>query len=104
MPSWLFTYWRLMILPHHQGSQGEYHKVFEDARKAGFVRVRVDYRLDPKRTSPRSLQDAQHRGCRDRLSGGPDAEDRRCPSASSDSVETALWLGGGRAGRLGGGC
>ena len=34
---------RLMILgPVIKDRKGEYHKVFEDARKAGFVRVRVD--------------------------------------------------------------
>src|SRR3972149_6041184 len=34
---------RLMVLaPGGRGRKGEYHKVFEDARKAGFVRVRVD--------------------------------------------------------------
>jgi len=34
---------RLMILaPVIKGRKGEYHKIFEDARKAGFVRVRVD--------------------------------------------------------------
>ena len=34
---------RLMILaPIVRDRKGEYHKVFEDARKAGFVRVRVD--------------------------------------------------------------
>ena len=34
---------RIMLLaPLVRGRKGEYHKVFEDVRKAGFVRVRVD--------------------------------------------------------------
>ena len=37
---------RMMILaPVVRDRKGEYHKVFEDARKAGFVRVRVDGRV-----------------------------------------------------------
>ena len=37
---------RLMLLaPVVRGRKGEYQKVFEDARKAGFVRVRVDGRV-----------------------------------------------------------
>ena len=34
---------RIMILaPLVRGRKGEYHQVFEDVRKAGFVRVRVN--------------------------------------------------------------
>src|SRR5438552_4147198 len=37
---------RLMVLaPVVKDRKGEYHKIFEDARKAGFVRVRVDGRV-----------------------------------------------------------
>ena len=46
---------RLMLLaPMIQDRKGEHHAVFEDARKAGFVRVRVDgevHDLDERLTS-----------------------------------------------------
>ncbi|MEX1195814.1 MAG: excinuclease ABC subunit UvrA [Dehalococcoidia bacterium] len=91
---------RLLILaPVVQDRKGEYTKIFEDARKAGFVRVRVDgvvhdvddeIKLDKKKRHTIEL-------VVDRLvadvpeAGEEDSKRMRI----SDSVETALRLGGG---------
>jgi excinuclease ABC subunit A len=91
---------RLMILaPVVQGRKGEYHKVFEDARKAGFVRVRVDGQvrdLDEEITLGRyKTHDIEV--VVDRLvAEEADGEDRDSARMRlSDSVETALRLGSG---------
>jgi len=91
---------RLMILsPIVQDRKGEYTKVFSDARKAGFVRVRVDgvvreleeqITLDKKRKHSIDI-------VVDRLVSEPAPEDPEDSKRQriTDSVETALRLGGG---------
>jgi len=89
---------RLMVLaPIVRDRKGEYHKVFEDARKAGFVRVRVDGQvrdLDEEialdRYKTHSIEIVV-----DRLVVEDTAEDDSLRSRLTDSVETALRLGGG---------
>ena len=93
---------RLLVLaPVVRDRKGEYHKVFEDARKAGFVRVRVDG--DGARPG-RGDRAGQEQAPRHRGRGRPGGRRRRATRRArtktrlSDSVETALRLGGGRAG------
>ncbi len=95
---------RLMILaPVVQDRKGEYQKVFEDARKAGFVRVRVDGQVRDLSEEIKLTKNKRHtiEVVVDRLVAAPpgdgedgqDADSQR--SRVSDSVETALRLGGG---------
>ncbi len=91
---------RLMILaPVIKGRKGEYHKVFEDARKAGFVRVRVDGKvrdLDEEISLDRyKMHDIEV--VVDRLVADESAGEERDAARMrlSDSVETALRLGSG---------
>ncbi len=89
---------RLMILaPVVRDRKGEYQKTFEDARKAGFVRVRVDgtvrdlgeeIRLD--RYKMHSIDIVVDRVVTEAADEGGSAKTRL-----TDSVETALRLGGG---------
>ncbi|HEY8490277.1 MAG TPA: excinuclease ABC subunit UvrA, partial [Dehalococcoidia bacterium] len=88
---------RLMILaPLIRDRKGEHQGVFEDARRAGFVRVRVDgeiYELDevpPLDKNRRHTIDVVV----DRVTA-PDAGDHEARTRLTDSVETALKLGGG---------
>ncbi|MBW3660163.1 MAG: excinuclease ABC subunit UvrA [Gemmatimonadetes bacterium] len=84
---------RLMVLaPLVRGRKGEYREVFAEARREGFVRVRVDGavhdldrvpRLDKKNTHDNEV-------VVDRLVVDPGGRKRL-----ADSVETALELGGG---------
>jgi excinuclease ABC subunit A len=91
---------RMMLLaPVIQDRKGEYHKVFEDARKAGFVRARVDgvvreleedIKLDKnKRHSIEIVVDRVVSEAPE----GDEADSRRMRLA--DSVETSLRLGSG---------
>jgi excinuclease ABC subunit A len=95
---------RLMVLaPVVKDRKGEYHKVFEDASKAGFVRVRVDgqvrdldeeIKLDKnKRHTIEVVVDRLVAAAPGDGEDGQDADSRR--ARVSDSVETALRLGGG---------
>ncbi|MCH7617222.1 MAG: excinuclease ABC subunit UvrA [Chloroflexi bacterium] len=95
---------RLMILaPIVQDRKGEYQKVFEDARKAGFVRVRVDGLVRDLDEEIKLTKNKRHtiEVVVDRLvaatpgdgEDGTDADSQR--TRASDSVETALRLGGG---------
>ena len=91
---------RLMLLaPVIKGRKGEYHKVFEDARKAGFVRVRVDGKvrdLDEEISLDRyKMHDIEV--VVDRLVADESAGEERDAARMrlSDSVETALRLGSG---------
>ena len=92
---------RLMLLsPVVQDRKGEYHKVFEDARKAGFVRVRVDgvvHDLDEDikldKNKRHTIEVVIDRLVTDALEPGEEADSKRM--RISDSVETALRLGGG---------
>ncbi|HLA18305.1 MAG TPA: excinuclease ABC subunit UvrA, partial [Dehalococcoidia bacterium] len=89
---------RLMVLaPVVRDRKGEYQKTFEDARKAGFVRVRVDgtvrdlgeeIRLD--RYKAHSIEIVV-----DRVVTEKGDEEGAEKTRLSDSVETALRLGGG---------
>ncbi len=91
---------RLLILsPIIRDRKGEYQKVFDDARKAGFVRVRVDGRvldLDGEIALDKNKRHSIEVVVDRVVAEAPDADDdarRRL----SDSVETALRLGGGTA-------
>jgi excinuclease ABC subunit A len=90
---------RLMIMaPVVRDRKGEHLQVFEDARKAGFVRVRVDGRVYdlaedilPDKNKRHSIEIVVDRVITEEVEGdGPGAATRL-----ADSVETALRLGGG---------
>ncbi len=84
---------KLQILaPLVKGKKGEHHKVFEDARKAGYVRVRVDgetrdlsEEIELAKTKKHSIEVVI-----DRISLKPGSAERL-----ADSLETALKLGEG---------
>ncbi|MGB9799095.1 MAG: excinuclease ABC subunit UvrA [Thermanaerothrix sp.] len=92
---------RLVILaPVVRGRKGTYQAVFEEIRKAGFVRVRVDgkiYSLDDEITLDRyKLHNIE--AVVDRLvirNTGDEEEQRAFLSRLTDSVETALKVGEG---------
>jgi len=88
----------LLLAPLVRGRKGSHERVFQDLRKAGFVRVRIDGEL-------RDLGEEEDLGLDryknhtieaivDRLivRHGPDGIDR---TRLTDSIETALKLGGG---------
>ncbi len=81
-----------LLAPLVRGRKGEHQKVIEDARRAGFVRLRVDGEMrtldEPirlEKTRKHSLEVVV-----DRLVLGPGVAKRL-----ADSVETALEVGGG---------
>ena len=83
---------RFMVLaPVVRGRKGEYRHVFEDARKAGYVRARVDGRVYPLEEVPDLDKNKTHdiEIVVDRLVNGPDLGNRL-----ADSLETALKLSG----------
>jgi excinuclease ABC subunit A len=83
---------RFMVLaPVVRGRKGEYKHVFEDARKAGYVRARVDGRVYPLEEVPDLDKYKSHdiEIVVDRLVNGPDLGNRL-----ADSLETALKLSG----------
>ena len=83
---------RFMVLaPVIRGRKGEYKHVFEDARKAGYVRARVDGRVYPLDEVPDLNKNKTHdiEIVVDRLVNGPDLGNRL-----ADSLETALKLSG----------
>ena len=85
---------RIMILaPLIRDRKGEYQTVFDDLRKAGYVRVRVDGKLRDLSEEFRLDKYKKHsiEAVIDRLVTGK-AEDK---SRMADSVETALKLGAG---------
>ena len=92
---------RIMVLaPVVRGRKGTYQAVFEEIRKAGFTRARVDgtpYNLDDEITLDRYKQhniDAVV----DRLvitHAGPDEDRQTARTRLTDSVETALKFGEG---------
>src|SRR6266700_3942848 len=87
---------RIMVLaPLVEGRKGEYQDVFEDVRKAGFVRVRVDgeirdlsEKIDLEKQKKHSIAVVV-----DRLVVSRESEDK---SRIADSVEQALRLGSGQ--------
>ena len=84
---------RMQILaPVVRGRKGEYQKVFEDARKDGFVRVRVDGELRDLSEEIKLEKNIKHNIeiVVDRLVVKPDMGRRL-----ADSVETAARLSGG---------
>src|SRR5438067_344006 len=93
---------KLMILaPIIRDRKGEHQHVFEDARRAGFVRVRVDGRIRDVSEDVDLDKKKKHtiEVIVDRLiTEAPDAESEGTASSASrlaDSVEQALKLGGG---------
>ena len=84
---------RMQVLaPVIRGRKGEYQKVFEDARKSGFVRVRVDgsiYDLSEEIKLDKNIKHTIEIVV-DRLVVKPDIARRL-----TDSVETATYLSGG---------
>jgi excinuclease ABC subunit A len=91
---------RLLVLaPVVRDRKGEYQKVFEDARKAGFVRVRVDGQVRDLEEEIVLDKNRRHsiEVVVDRLvtEGGDDVGRDAVRNRVTDSVETALRLGGG---------
>ena len=87
---------RIMILaPLIKGRKGEYQAVFDDLRKAGYVRVRVDGHIYDLSEQIQLVKNKKHsiEAIVDRLvTGQSDSQSR-----IADSVETALKLGAGVA-------
>ena len=90
---------RLMVLgPVVKDRKGEHEKVFEDARRAGFVRVRVDGQIRDLGDEIKLNKNQRHtiEVVVDRLvTEAPEDEDPGMAARLADSVETALKLGGG---------
>ena len=89
---------RLMVLAPVIGDRkGEHQQVFEDARRAGYVRVRVDG--DVRDLSEEITLDKNRRHTIevvvDRLVTSDDSAEAGSGSRLADSVEQALKLGGG---------
>ena len=85
---------RIMVLgPLIQDRKGEFKDLFEDARKGGYVRVRVDGQVHDLAEVPELDKKLRHSVeiVVDRLVIGDSAEQSRV----TDSVETALKLGAG---------
>ena len=84
---------RIQILaPLVRGRKGEYKEVFAEARREGFVRVRVDGEVHDLENVPALAKNRKHEieVVVDRLT-----VDRRYRQRLADSVATALDLGGG---------
>ena len=84
---------KLQILaPLVKGKKGEHHKVLEDARKAGYVRVRVDGETRDLSEEIKLEKNKKHsvEVVIDRISLKPESAERL-----ADSLETALKLGEG---------
>ncbi|MBI4215840.1 MAG: excinuclease ABC subunit UvrA, partial [Chloroflexi bacterium] len=91
---------RIQILaPLMRDRKGEHQAIFEDARKAGFVRVRVDGRLHDLSTEFDLDKNKRHtiEVVVDRLVMEAGEEKAAVASRVADSVETALKLGAGVA-------
>jgi len=85
---------RIMVLaPLIRGRKGEYQTVFDDLRKAGYVRVRVDGHIYDLSEEFQLDKNKKHsiEAVVDRLVIGQDGSQSRI----ADSVETALKLGAG---------
>ncbi|MBR5536428.1 MAG: excinuclease ABC subunit UvrA [Clostridia bacterium] len=84
---------RMQVLaPVIRGRKGEYQKIFDDARKGGFVRVRVDGSIYDLSEDIKLEKNIKHtiEIVVDRLVVKPDINRRL-----TDSVETAIHLSGG---------
>jgi excinuclease ABC subunit A len=91
---------RLMVLaPVIKDRKGEHEKVFEDARRAGFVRVRVDGQVLDLTEDVKLAKNKRHtiEVVVDRLmtESPEDREESGLATRLADSVETALKLAGG---------
>src|SRR3972149_2337967 len=89
---------RLMVLaPVVRDRKGEYQKTFDDARKAGFVRVRVDSAVRDLGEEISLDKNKRHtiEIVVDRVVTEQPGEDSSDKTRLTDSVETALRLGGG---------
>jgi excinuclease ABC subunit A len=85
---------RIMILsPLIRDRKGEHQQIFDDLRKAGFVRVRVDSYIRDLSEEFNLDKNKKHtvEAVVDRIITGEDSNTARI----ADSVETALKLGGG---------
>jgi excinuclease ABC subunit A len=84
----------LVLAPLVRGRKGEYREVFEEARREGFLRVRVDGRVYALDEAPKLAKTRKHsiEVVVDRLVSGPESARRL-----ADSLETAVRLGGGAA-------
>ena len=91
---------RLMLLgPVIKDRKGEHDKVFEDARRAGFVRVRVDGQVLDLADEIKLAKTKRHtiEVVIDRLASvEPEERDADLAGRLAESVETALKLGGGQ--------
>ena len=81
-----------VLSPLIRGRKGEYREVFEDVRKKGFVRVRVDGKVSDVDNPPKLIKNKKHtiEVVVDRLVVKPKIKERL-----TDSVETALKLSSG---------
>ncbi len=96
---------RLMVLaPVIRDRKGEHERVFDDARRAGFVRVRVDGQVRDLSEEIALEKNRRHsvEVVVDRLVSADPAQEEQADGSSqgsamriADSVETALKLGGG---------
>jgi excinuclease ABC subunit A len=87
---------RIMVLaPLVEGRKGEYQSVFDDVRKAGFVRVRVDGEVHDLSDKIELEKNKKHSIAVvvDRLVIARSAEDK---SRIADSIEQSLKLGSGQ--------
>ncbi len=91
---------RLLLLgPVIKDRKGEHERVFEDARRAGFVRARVDGEVVDVGDDIKLTKNKRHtiEIVVDRLvTEAPEERDPGINSRLSDSIETALKLGGGQ--------
>ena len=90
----------ILLAPIVRGRKGTYQAVFEEIRKAGFVRVRVDgniYNLDEEITLDRYKAHTIEAVVDRLVIGGQDSDEeiRAARSRLTDSVETALKVGEG---------
>lgn len=89
----------LLLAPIVRGRKGTYQAVFEEIRKSGFVRVRVDgkvYSLDEEIVLDRyKIHNIEAVVDRLVIQRGDDDEQRTFLSRLTDSVETALKVGEG---------
>lgn len=81
-----------VLAPLVRGRKGEYREVFEEARREGFVRVRVDGEIFDLSSPPKLDKNKKHNieVVVDRLIASPKIKNRL-----TDSIETALNLSGG---------
>jgi excinuclease ABC subunit A len=81
-----------VLAPLVRGRKGEYRELFEEARREGFVRVRVDGKVHLLEEVPKLAKNRKHsiEIVVDRLTIDPEQRRRL-----ADSLETAVKLGGG---------